>query len=108
MTYDPNNPNDPNRTTTPNPDLDLRTTPVDHTRSSAWIGWAAAIAAIAVIAVAYTLWSGAPDTDPQPTASTTNSSRPLIRQSRWRRLITTRRRHRRPRRPLPRSSSIGR
>jgi type IV secretory pathway VirB10-like protein len=73
MTYDPNNPNDPNRTTTPNPDLDLRTTPVEHTRSSAWVGWAAAIAAIAVIAVAYTLWSGTPDTDPQPTASTTNS-----------------------------------
>ncbi|TCU29103.1 hypothetical protein EV130_102283 [Rhizobium azibense] len=73
MTYDPNNPNDPNRTITPNPDLDLRTTPVEHTRSSAWVGWAAAIAAIAVVAFAYTLWNDAPDTDPQPTASTTNS-----------------------------------
>jgi hypothetical protein len=65
MTYDPN---DLNR------DADLRTTPIEYRRSNAWIGWAAAIAVVAVATFAYMEWTGAPDTDRQTTASTTNSA----------------------------------
>ncbi|MBZ9792372.1 hypothetical protein K9B32_20000 [Rhizobium sp. 3T7] len=73
MTYDPNdpirNPNDPIRN--PSTEPDLRTPP--RRGSSTWIGWVAAIALILVAAFAITEWFGRPGTDPNPTASTTES-----------------------------------
>ncbi|TCU04515.1 hypothetical protein [Rhizobium sullae] len=69
MVQNPNPLHDPNRLS----DLDVRTTPVDRTRSKPWVGWIAAIAAIAVVAFAYTLWTDTPGSDLQTTASTTNS-----------------------------------
>lgn len=76
MTYDPN---DPNRV--PNLDRDLSAknldrdmTPKPLTRSSnAWIGWVAAIAVMLVAAFAITEWFDRPGTDPNPTASTTQT-----------------------------------
>ncbi|CAN7703133.1 hypothetical protein [Rhizobium sp. LjRoot258] len=67
MTYDPN---DPNRN--PTTDHDLRTPPLRRS-SSSWIGWIAAIAVILVAAFAITEWFDRPGTDPNPTASTTES-----------------------------------
>ncbi len=67
MTYDPN---DPMRK--PDMDPDLRTGPVRRT-SGAWIGWVAAIAVILVAAFAITEWFDRPGTDPDPTASTTQT-----------------------------------
>jgi len=67
MTYDPN---DPIRN--PNTQPDLRTPP-PRRGSSAWIGWVAAIAVFLVAAFAITEWFDRPGTDPNPTASTTES-----------------------------------
>ncbi|EJL49661.1 hypothetical protein PMI09_05431 [Rhizobium sp. CF122] len=67
MTYDPNDP-----VRNPSTDPDLRTAP-PRGRSSTWIGWVAAIAVILVAAFAITEWFGRSDTDPNPTASTTES-----------------------------------
>ncbi|OWV83171.1 hypothetical protein [Rhizobium sp. R693] len=67
MTYDPNDP-----VRNPGTEPDLRTTPPRHS-SSTWIGWIAAIAVILIAAFAITQWYGRPDTDPNPTASTTET-----------------------------------
>ncbi|OWW04065.1 hypothetical protein ATY81_17190 [Rhizobium sp. R72] len=67
MTYDPNDP-----VRNPSLEPDLRTTP-RRRHSNSWIGWVAAIAVILIAAFALTQWFGRPDTDPNPTASTTQS-----------------------------------
>lgn len=63
MTNDPKN---------SNRDPDLRTTPVDYRRTN-WVAWIAAVGLIAIGAFALTQWSSGPDTDPETTASTSNS-----------------------------------
>ncbi|MCS3743469.1 hypothetical protein [Rhizobium sp. BK661] len=67
MTYDPN---DPVRNPDPNPDL--RTMPVRR-KGPSWLGWVVAAAVILVAAFAITEWFDRPGTDPNPTASTTQT-----------------------------------
>ncbi|AJD42407.1 hypothetical protein C9413_22765 [Rhizobium sp. SEMIA 4085] len=64
MAYDPKN---------SNREPDLRTTPSDSRRSNSWVGWIAAVALVAIAVFALTQWLAGPDTDPQATASTSNS-----------------------------------
>ncbi len=63
MTYGPEN---------SKPDPDLRTRAVDYRRTN-WVAWIAAVGLIAIGAFALTQWSSGPDTDPETTASTSNS-----------------------------------
>ncbi|TCU21268.1 hypothetical protein EV130_111125 [Rhizobium azibense] len=63
MTYDPEKPKLGRR---------FRTGPVDFRRTN-WVAWIAAAGLIAIGAFALTQWSSLPDTDPETTASTSNS-----------------------------------